>query len=75
MEEERPPEPNAIPHFWTIMAVTFFILGAFAILSAWVLVNSSDTTIQGSIIGTWTAMATSAGGFWLGSSSGGKSKK
>lgn len=69
------PTPDRVPHYGTIVAVTFFVLSAFVGVSAWVLARGTDTTMQGAIIGTWTALATSAGGFWLGSSLGGKMKK
>ena len=74
-EEDIPPIPDKVPHYGTIVAVTFFVLSAFVAVSAWVLAKGTDTTMQGAIIGTWTALATSAGGFWLGSSLGGKMKK
>lgn len=66
------PERQSIPHIKVVVSVTFFVLICFAAVSAYVLVNSDDDTIRGSIIGTWTTMATSAGAFWLGASSGGK---
>ena len=69
------PPTNSIPHLRVVVSVTFFVLICFAAVSAYVLVHSDDGTIRGAIIGTWTTMATSAGAFWLGASSGGKLAK
>lgn len=65
---------DGIPHIKVVVAVTFTVLLAFVAVSVYVLATSDDGTIVGAIIGTWTALATSAGGFWLGASSGGKLK-
>lgn len=67
-----PLERSAIPHVRVVVSVTFFVLLCFAAVSVYILANSNDGTIVGAIIGTWTTMATSAGAFWLGASSGGK---
>jgi hypothetical protein len=66
---------DGIPHIKVVVGVTFFVLSAFAAVSVYVLAKSDDGTIVGAVIGTWTALATSAGGFWLGASSGGKLRK
>lgn len=66
---------DGIPHIRVVVAVTFFVMLAFAAVSVWVLLESDDKTIVGAIIGTWTSLATAAGGFWLGASSGGKLRK
>lgn len=66
---------DGIPHIRVVVAVTFFVLVAYAAVSVYVLASSDDGTIVGAIIGTWTTLATSAGGFWLGASSGGKLRK
>lgn len=68
-------KPEGIPHLRVVVAVTFIVLMCFAAVSAYVLTHSDDGTIVGAIIGTWTALATSAGTFWLGASSGGKLRK
>lgn len=54
---------DGIPHIRVVVAVTFFVLAAFAAVSVYVLARSNDGTIVGAVIGTWTALATSAGGF------------
>lgn len=64
--------PLRIPHARFVQWLTFAIIGVFAIVSGYVLFSTDDATIRGAIIGTWTTMATSAGAFWLGASSGGK---
>lgn len=66
---------DGIPHVRVVVAVTFFVLFSFAAVTIYVLATTDDATIRGAIIGTWTALATSAGGFWLGASSGGKLRK
>ncbi len=66
---------EAIPHIRVVTGVTFFVLVGFAGVTAFALAFSRDATIIGAIIGTWTAMATAAVGFWLGASSGGKLKR
>lgn len=68
-------KPESIPHLRVVVAVTLIVIGCFAAVSAYVLTHSDDAAIVGSIIGTWTALATSAGAFWLGASSGGKLRK
>lgn len=77
MDDEAPitPPPEKLPHYATVAALTFTILGIFACISGYMLAYSADATIKGAIIGTWTALAGAAGQFWLGSSSGGKLKK
>lgn len=67
-------DDQKVPHYKTIAAVTFIVLAAFFAVSFWVLTKGDDATIKGAVVGTWTALATTAGGFWLGSSSGGKAK-
>lgn len=66
---------DGIPHVRVVVGVTFFVLACFAGVTVYVLATTDDATIRGAIIGTWTALATSAGGFWLGASSGGKLRK
>ena len=75
MDEDIPPAPDKVPHYGTIIAVTFFVLIGFAGVSAYILAYGNDNTIRGSIIATWNNLAVAAGAFWLGSSLGGKMKK
>lgn len=69
------PSSPSIPHIKVVAAVTFFILISFALVTGFVLIKSDDATITGAVIGVWTSLASGAGGFWLGSSSGGKLAK
>lgn len=78
MTAENPETPvvgSTIPHIKVVVSVTFFVLICFSAVSVYILSTSKDGTIVGAIIGTWTTMATSAGAFWLGASSGGKLSK
>ncbi len=70
-----PPAREGIPHVRVVALISFFILLAFTAVSAFILLRSDDAAITGAIVGTWTALATTAGGFWLGASSGGKLKR
>lgn len=63
-----------IPHIVVVVAVTFFVLIGFAAVSAYALGWTGDDVTKGNVIGTWINFAMLAVGFWLGSSSGGKSK-
>lgn len=63
-----------VPHLWIVVAVTFFVLFGFAAVSGYTLIWQADKVTQGNVIGTWINFAMLAVGFWLGSSSGGKSR-
>ena len=63
-----------IPHLRIVVAVSAFVLAGFTGVSAYVIGWSTDLVTKGNIIGTWQNFALLAVGFWLGSSSGGKSK-
>lgn len=63
---------SGIPHLRIVVAVSGFVLVGFAIVSAYILVWSSDEVTKGNIIGTWQNFALLVVGFWIGSSSGGK---
>jgi hypothetical protein len=62
-----------VPHLRVVVAVSCFVLFGFAAVSVYVLRYSDDEVTQGNVIGTWINFAMLAVGFWLGSSSGGKS--
>ena len=64
-----------IPHLRIVVAVSAFVLVGFTGVSAYVIGWSTDLVTKGNIIGTWQNFALLAVGFWLGSSSGGKSKE
>lgn len=63
-----------IPHLRVVVSVSTFVLVGFAGVSVFVLGWTEDEVTKGNIIGTWVNFAMLAVGFWLGSSSGGKSK-
>ena len=65
---------NRIPYLPIVVAVSAFVLFGFAAVSAYVLIYTGDDVTKGNVIGTWQNFALLAVGFWLGSSSGGKSK-
>jgi len=62
-----------IPHLRVVVAVSAFVLVGFAAVSVYVLGWTDDEVTKGNVIGTWVNFAMLAVGFWLGSSSGGKS--
>jgi hypothetical protein len=64
---------NRVPHLRVVVGVSCFVLTGFAVVSYYVLAHSNDEVTQGNVIGTWINFAMLAVGFWLGSSSGGKS--
>ncbi len=63
-----------IPHLRIVVAVSMFVLFGFLGISIYVIGWSSDLVTKGNVIGTWQNFALLAVGFWLGSSSGGKTK-
>jgi len=62
-----------IPHLHIVVAVSFFVLVGFAAVTGYVMIYMDDEVTKGNVIGTWINFAMLAVGFWLGSSSGGKS--
>jgi hypothetical protein len=65
---------GTIPHLQIVVAVSSFVLLGFAAVSGYVLVFTGDEVSKGNIIATWQNFALLAVGFWIGSSSGGKSR-
>lgn len=65
---------TSIPNLRVVIAVSGFVLVGFSLVSAYVLVFTTDEITKGNIIGTWQNFGMLAVGFWLGSSSGGKAK-
>lgn len=63
-----------IPHLRIVVSVSAFVLAGFAAVSIYVLGWTNDEVTKGNVIGTWVNFAMLAVGFWLGSSSGGKSR-
>ena len=63
-----------IPHLRVVVTVSGFVLLGFLGVSIYVLGWSADEVTKGNVIGTWINFAMLAVGFWLGSSSAGKSQ-
>lgn len=63
-----------IPHLRIVVAVSAFVLIGFLGVSIYVLGFTNDEVTKGNIVGTWVNFGVLTVGFWIGSSSGGKSK-
>jgi len=63
-----------VPHYSTIVAFCIAAVGGYALLSWYIMVCTSDAALKGDVVGTWKSFAVLAFGFWIGSSSGGKSR-
>ena len=63
-----------LPHAKTVIGFCIAAIFGYAIFSGWVVFYAKDATMMGDVIGTWKSFAVLAFGFWLGSSSGGKSQ-
>ncbi len=63
-----------IPHLRVVVTVSGFVMLGFLGVSIYVLGWSHDEVTKGNVIGTWINFAMMSIGFWLGSSSGGKSQ-
>lgn len=63
-----------VPHYRTVIFFCVVAIAGYAVFSGWVVFWSDDAAQRGDVIGTWKSFAVLAFGFWLGSSSGGKSK-
>ena len=65
---------NGIPNLRVVVAVSAAAIIGFTAISAYVLGYTDDDVTKGGIVATWQNVALLAFGFWLGSSSGGKTK-
>ena len=65
--------PNQIPHQKIVVWFSMLGVAGYAAFSVWTFLILKDATMVGDVIGTWKSFAVLAFGFWLGSSSGGKS--
>jgi hypothetical protein len=65
---------SAIPNLRVVVAVCAVAVAGYAAFSVYAVVILRDATMTGDIIGTWKSFAVAAFAFWLGSSSGGKSR-
>jgi archaeosine-15-forming tRNA-guanine transglycosylase len=64
---------SGVPHLRIVVAASVAAVAGYAAFSVWVVGFSNDVALKGDVIGTWKSFAVLAFGFWLGSSSGGKS--
>lgn len=62
-----------VPHLRIVVGACIVAIAGYAVFSAWAVFYSTDAALRGDVIGTWKSFAVLAFGFWLGSSSGGKS--
>lgn len=65
---------SRIPHMRTVILASVAAVTGYTGFSVWAVLYSDDLTLTGDVIGTWKSFAVAAFAFWLGSSSGGKSK-
>ena len=63
-----------VPHYRTVIGFCAAAIIGYAVFSAWAVFYSSDAAIRGDVVGTWKSFAVGAFAFWIGSSSGGKTK-
>lgn len=66
---------TSIPHLRIVIGVCIAAVAGYAVFSVYAVMWLRDATMTGDVIGTWKSFAVMAFGFWLGSSSGGKSKE
>ena len=64
-----------IPHLRIIIGVCIAAVAGYGVFSVYAVMWLRDATMTGDVIGTWKSFAVMAFGFWLGSSSGGKTKE
>jgi len=62
-----------LPHRPEVRAASAAAVIGYAAFSVWALIYG-DPAMKGDVIGTWKSFAVLAFGFWLGSSSGGKTQ-
>jgi hypothetical protein len=65
---------TAIPHLRIIVCTCLVAVAGYAIFSGWAVFYSDDAALRGDVIGTWKSFAVAAFTFWIGSSSGGKTR-
>jgi hypothetical protein len=65
---------TGIPHLKIIIAFCAAAIFGYAVFSVWAVFYSTDVALRGDVGGTWKSFAVAAFAFWLGSSSGGKTK-
>jgi hypothetical protein len=69
-----PATTSSIPNLRIVVGMCLAAIAGYAIFSVYAVVILRDATMTGDIVGTWKSFAVLAFGFWLGSSSSGKTK-
>lgn len=62
-----------IPHIRVVVWFCLIAIGVYGAFCVWALIYGDPAT-KGDVLGTWKSFAVLAFGFWLGSSSGGKTR-
>lgn len=65
---------SRIPYLPIVVMFCIAAIAGYGVFSVYVVFYLKDQTMIGDVIGTWKSFAVLAFGFWLGSSSGGKSQ-
>lgn len=65
---------KGVPHLNIVIAASLLAVVGYAVFSVWIFGWTDDASLRGDVAGTWKSFAVAAFAFWLGSSSGGKSK-
>jgi len=63
-----------IPYLPIVVGFCIAAIVGYAVFSWWAVFVARDATMTGDVIGTWKSFAVLAFGFWLGSSSAGKTE-
>lgn len=63
-----------IPNLRIVVGMCLAAIAGYMLFSIYAVIFLKDATMTGDIVGTWKSFAVLAFGFWLGSSSGSKSK-
>lgn len=63
-----------VPHLEVVVFFCVVAVAFYAGFSVYVVAYTSDDALRGDIIGTWKSFATAAFFFWVGASSGGKTR-
>ena len=67
------PVNSGVPHIRVVVAASLLAVLGYLAFSVWVFGWTDDAALRGDVVGTWKSFAVLAFGFWLGSSSAGKS--
>ena len=65
---------QSVPHLRVIVFFCVVAVAFYAGFSVYIVAYTDDAALQGDIVGTWKSFATAAFFFWVGASSGGKTR-